>query len=88
MVAKTLTLADLPADQGEDFRTACEAAGRSPDEFIVTATEDWQGPGDVKRIVFHVNVTHKNTVRRYQSAHAQPPWTVAFEKDLKAGVFV
>ena len=87
MNAKTLTLADLPADQVEDFRTACEGAGRSPDEFIVTAIEDWQGAGDVKRIIFYVNVSRKNVVRRYQSAHAQPPWTVAFEIDLKAGVF-
>jgi hypothetical protein len=81
------TFDDLPIDEQEDFRKACLDAGLAPDAFTVSYTEDVVGADDIKVLEREVMVSFGNITRGYDGGDGTR-WTVDFEDDVRAHVFV
>lgn len=81
------TFYDLPVDEQEDFKKACLDAALAPDAFTVSYTEDLVGGGDIKVLRREVMVSFGNITRGYDASNGTH-WTVDFEDDVRAHVFV
>jgi hypothetical protein len=83
----TKTFDQFPQSDQEDFRAVCLAADIAPETFTVTADEEYVGNGDIKGITTKVSVQFGNIVREYEAGNGTT-WTIDFEDDIKAHVFV
>lgn len=79
--------AELPDSEQEDFISACKVKNLSHKEFEVTMEEEYQTVG-------YGPISRKATVARQSNGEAKSypagngeAWIVAFEDDLKAGLF-
>jgi hypothetical protein len=80
-------LEELPADEVQDFGSACAKRGMVGADFEVCADEAYpvNGIGHIRRIAF-VKRKGRPEGKEYP-AGSGTSWTAAFEVDLLAGVF-
>ena len=78
----------IEPSEDEDFKSAIRQAGYSESDFEIVETEDDYPSGAIVPITGSVTVTFVKTgvKRTYDSGHGTA-WVVAFEKDLRAGLF-
>lgn len=86
-MATKKVFAELPMCEQEDFASSCKAKNLSHKEFEVTMEEEYQavGHGPISRKATVVRLTNRK-LKSYPAGNGEA-WIVAFEDDLKAGVF-
>jgi hypothetical protein len=83
----TRTFDDLPDGEQAEFLDICAAAKLAPDEFNVSFTDEIAGDIDVEPHLRSVLVQFGSITRAYDGGD-EVPWTVQFEEDVKANIFV
>ncbi|MNN44453.1 hypothetical protein D3C81_1587440 [compost metagenome] len=79
---------DLPADEREDFESACKKYKWIPEDFDVVAEEGTPAGGGPGHIPRQVTVEAKATGHReYYGGGSGTSWTYDFEKHLEGGKF-
>jgi hypothetical protein len=83
----TRTFDDLPDGEQAEFLDICAAAKLAPDEFNVSFTNEIAGDIGVEPHLRSVLVQFGSITRAYDGGD-EVPWTVQFEEDVKANIFV
>jgi hypothetical protein len=82
----TMTFDDLPEEEQAAFLDICTEAKLDPADFNVSFTEEL--PGDPAIVTKgECVIVLRNTITRAYASDSESAWTVAFEEEVKAGVF-
>jgi hypothetical protein len=83
----TRTFDDLPDGEQTEFLDICAQAKLVPEDFNVSYTDEIAGDDGVEPHLRSVLVLFGSITRAYDGG-GEVPWTVQFEEDVKANLFV